>query len=124
MKLISQYGKDLLSSAELARAIDVGASTLEKWRASGKGPAFRKYGSRVFYRRATVVAWMNEQDDDGDSLGELRAPYNQGYEAASNGSPEKACPYMTVVGEFKLRTAWIAGWHQHNDEQGAAHEAA
>ena len=35
--------------------------TLEKWRVEGRGPAFHKIGSRVFYDIRDLDAWLDSQ---------------------------------------------------------------
>lgn len=35
--------------------------TLEKWRVIGKGPAFRKFGSKVVYSERDLEAWAEGQ---------------------------------------------------------------
>lgn len=39
----------------------VGVQTLANWRASGKGPAFVKMGSRVTYRVADILEYEAQQ---------------------------------------------------------------
>ena len=56
--------------------------------------------------------------------GEMKQAYELGYEDARYGAPKTACPYGCAVGIFRLRTAWIAGWRQFQDEQEQRHEAA
>lgn len=44
--------------------------TLNNWRSQGKGPAFVKFGSRVRYPLAKVIAWeavhLNANDNETD----------------------------------------------------------
>ncbi|QTN34677.1 helix-turn-helix transcriptional regulator [Cognatishimia activa] len=35
--------------------------TLAKWRSAGKGPAYIKSGSRVLYKGADVLEWLQER---------------------------------------------------------------
>lgn len=35
--------------------------TLEKWRLTGRGPAFRKFGKRVVYSERDLEAWAKAQ---------------------------------------------------------------
>ena len=35
--------------------------TLARWRCEGKGPPYTKSGSRVLYRGADVLAWLDAQ---------------------------------------------------------------
>lgn len=41
-----------------AKGIPVAPKTLEVWRCNGKGPIYRKIGSRVFYRKSDLDKWM------------------------------------------------------------------
>jgi hypothetical protein len=56
---------DLLTPDEAARELNrsggLSARTLERWRARGDGPPFVRLGRRrVFYRRADLVAWVEQ----------------------------------------------------------------
>jgi hypothetical protein len=35
--------------------------TLEKWRLTGEGPVFRKFGKRVLYAESDLQAWAEAQ---------------------------------------------------------------
>jgi predicted site-specific integrase-resolvase len=35
--------------------------TLEKWRLTGEGPAFRKFGKKVVYAESDLEAWAKSQ---------------------------------------------------------------
>lgn len=50
---------EYLSPSELAKRWNgaVTTGTLANWRSKGTGPAFAKFGSRVRYPLAQVVAW-------------------------------------------------------------------
>ena len=41
---------------------DFSERTLETWRVRGGGPKFLKAGSRVFYRRRDLDAWLAERE--------------------------------------------------------------
>lgn len=47
-----------LSVRELAALLQVSRRTLDRYRARGEGPAFRKVNGRVLYARADVEAWL------------------------------------------------------------------
>lgn len=49
-------GSGFLLQVELARRWRLSVRTLEKWRSSGRGPAYLKLGGRVVYRAEDVTA--------------------------------------------------------------------
>jgi DNA-binding transcriptional MerR regulator len=57
----------LLSSADVAKVLDVSQRTLEFWRSAGIGPAYVKVGKRVRYRPADVEAYVEAQRQGGDA---------------------------------------------------------
>ena len=50
---------ELLTPDQAAQMLKVTAGTLAKWRLSGAGPAFVKMGSRVFYHRGDLTAFIS-----------------------------------------------------------------
>ena len=48
--------KPCLTQKELARRWTISHRTLERWRWTGKGPAFMKIGGRIIYRLEDVLA--------------------------------------------------------------------
>ncbi len=51
----------LLSSSHAAALLGIQPQTLRKWRVTGRGPAFVRFGGpmgRAAYRRATVTEWI------------------------------------------------------------------
>lgn len=50
---------EYLSPGQLVARWDgaIGTGTLANWRSNGKGPAFMKFGARVRYPLAKVIAW-------------------------------------------------------------------
>ena len=46
-----------LSTREAASVLRLSARTLDRYRVSGEGPAFHKFGARVCYARADLDAW-------------------------------------------------------------------
>lgn len=50
----------LMTTAEVAEWLRVKVNTLEHWRSRGRGPAFRKVGGVVRYRRSDVENWLEE----------------------------------------------------------------
>ena len=66
----------LVVPAEVAALIGVGVDTIEKWRAAGDGPPWRKFGRTIGgsasrartlprYRRAEVLAWIEAKRQAG-----------------------------------------------------------
>jgi excisionase family DNA binding protein len=53
----------LLTPAETAALLKVHPSTLRRWRAEGRGPAYVRAGRGYRYWRRAVLAWLEEQDD-------------------------------------------------------------
>ncbi|TXI76866.1 MAG: DNA-binding protein [Flavobacteriales bacterium] len=51
----------LLNTAEAAEVLRVAAITLHRWRNSGKGPPYVEMGRKVYYRRADLDRWIEEQ---------------------------------------------------------------
>lgn len=49
----------LIAPADAAKLLgDISVTTLAAWRVSGEGPRFLKLGSRVFYDRDDLSAWL------------------------------------------------------------------
>lgn len=51
----------LLNTPEAAEALRLGVATLHRWRKTGKGPAYIEMGRKVYYRRADLERWLDEQ---------------------------------------------------------------
>ncbi|MFE2994206.1 helix-turn-helix transcriptional regulator [Nocardia sp. NPDC059246] len=51
-----------LTRAEVSARTNYAEKTLRNWASKGQGPRFSKFGGRVRYRLADVVAWENQQD--------------------------------------------------------------
>jgi DNA-binding transcriptional MerR regulator len=52
---------NLLSQREAATMLGLSPRTLERYRCTGFGPAFRKLGRRVLYRPDDLEAWLAAQ---------------------------------------------------------------
>lgn len=52
---------DLFSVVEAANFLRLKRSTLDHYRCEGRGPIYRKHGARVFYTRASLMAWSERQ---------------------------------------------------------------
>lgn len=46
-----------LTTAEAAEFLRLSQITLSRWRGEGGGPPYRKFGSRVLYDMADLIAW-------------------------------------------------------------------
>ena len=44
-----------------AKFLRLSERTLERWRLEGTGPVYRKFGKRVLYARADIIAWADAQ---------------------------------------------------------------
>ncbi|MBM3546375.1 MAG: helix-turn-helix domain-containing protein [Alphaproteobacteria bacterium] len=51
-------GKHLLSVEDAAAFLSLSRATLNKWRVHGGGPEFVRIGRRIFYRQATLEAFV------------------------------------------------------------------
>jgi len=54
------FARRCVSTHEAARWLGISARTLEKYRSDGRGPTFRKLGSRVVYAIGDRAAWADE----------------------------------------------------------------
>ncbi len=54
-------GEVFLNQCVTAVLLGLSERTLERFRLEGSGPAFRKFGRRVLYARADVLAWADAQ---------------------------------------------------------------
>ena len=62
-----------LSTREAADYLGLSARTLDRYRVSGEGPVFHRFGGRVRYTRADLDAWAAKRRrastaDDGTAL--------------------------------------------------------
>ena len=65
-----ENGRKFLSTREAAEWLGLSARTLDRYRVSGDGPAFHRFGSRVRYLAAHLEAWASARrrlstSDDG-----------------------------------------------------------
>lgn len=51
----------MLSEQETADFLEISKITLRNWRWTGKGPAYRKAGGKVFYTQADIDEWINSR---------------------------------------------------------------
>lgn len=52
----------LMTTQQVSRELGIPVGTLRYYRSTGTGPKSFKLGGRVRYRRADVVAWVEEQE--------------------------------------------------------------
>jgi len=50
-----------LTPSEAAELLRLSSITLGRWRGEGSGPPFRKFGRRVLYAHADLLAWAEAQ---------------------------------------------------------------
>lgn len=51
----------LLNTTEAAEVLRIAPITLHRWRNAGKGPVYVEMGRKVYYRRADLDRWIEEQ---------------------------------------------------------------
>ncbi len=51
-----------ISRTDLAQQLGVSEDTLRRWDVLRSGPPCIRAGRKVFYRRATVLAWLDDQE--------------------------------------------------------------
>lgn len=51
----------LIDTHETARRLNLSRHTLIRWRTTGQGPAFLKFGRRVLYDPAVLSEWVRRQ---------------------------------------------------------------
>src|SRR5579872_6666496 len=51
----------MLTAEDLAAVIGVTVSTLADWRSQGRGPAYLKFGRKIFYHVKDTESWIEEQ---------------------------------------------------------------
>lgn len=59
---MAPHPDELLTPEEVAKMLRHEAPTLERWRSTGYGPRYVKFGRRVAYRREAVEAWIRSQE--------------------------------------------------------------
>jgi predicted site-specific integrase-resolvase len=55
----------LATEEQAAAELGVNVRTLYRWRGVGKGPPHLRIGRRIYYRRAAVAKWFEEQEHTG-----------------------------------------------------------
>ncbi len=70
---MNENGRNYLSTREAAEWLGLSPRTLDRYRVSGEGPVFHRFGSRVRYLLADIEAWASARrrvstSDDGGAL--------------------------------------------------------
>jgi len=52
---------DWVDTKELASWLHLSSQTFRKWRLTGGGPPYAKFGNRVLYKRMDVESWLAER---------------------------------------------------------------
>lgn len=53
-----------ISRTDLALQLGVSEDTLRRWDVMRSGPPCTRAGRKVFYRRATVIEWLEDQENN------------------------------------------------------------
>ena len=61
MQQDTQPVQSYLSTIQAAIILNISPRTLERWRLTGDGPSYRKFGKRVTYSQTTLLEWAEEQ---------------------------------------------------------------
>jgi hypothetical protein len=61
-KRIAHIPGGYIPEAEMAAQLGVAIRTLRKWRQTGLGPAYVKFGKQIHYRDASRDAWLRRQE--------------------------------------------------------------
>ncbi len=56
---------DFVPRRQAAAELDISERTLDRWRRLGGGPPVTKIGRRVYYRWATLQAWLRAREQRG-----------------------------------------------------------
>ena len=70
---MNENGRNYLNTREAAAWLGLSPRTLDRYRVSGEGPVFHRFGSRVRYLLADIEAWASARrrvstSDDGGAL--------------------------------------------------------
>lgn len=74
--------RNYLTTREAAEYLGLSARTLRRYRVTGEGPVFHRFGAGVRYRREDLDDWARDRRrvstvDDGSVLSERHAPGSQ-----------------------------------------------
>ncbi len=89
---MSDDGNEYMSTREAAAFLGLSHRTLDRYRVTGKGPEFNKFGSRVRYWRPVVEAWAaarrrRSTSDDGSA--NRQTPPDRGGRPDRGGPPSR-----------------------------------
>ena len=62
-----------ISRGQLAEELGVCEETLRRWTNARRGPACVRAGRKIYYRRATVLAWLEKLEGADQGLTRRRA---------------------------------------------------
>lgn len=62
-------GRPYLNTAQAAHFLGVGWRKLQKLRASGEGPRFRRHGRLIYYHPDDLESWSRDTADAGTGHG-------------------------------------------------------
>lgn len=51
---------EIATRRQVSDFTQIGVATLARWATEGKGPKFSKFGKAIRYRRADVMAWIEQ----------------------------------------------------------------
>ena len=55
---------DYITPAQLAEELDISERTVHRWHAMRRGPPRTLIGRQPYYKRASVAAWIEKQEQD------------------------------------------------------------
>jgi hypothetical protein len=58
-----------ISRSDLAQELGVCEETLRRWADARRGPPYIRAGRKIFYRRSSVLDWLEEQEAYGQRRG-------------------------------------------------------
>ena len=61
MQQDSQSTRKYLDTSQAAFLLNISPRTLERWRLTGEGPSYRKFGKRVTYSESSLLEWAEQQ---------------------------------------------------------------
>ena len=64
-KRLGPSGRPYLNTSQAAHHLGIGARKLQKLRAAGKGPLFRRHGRLIYYHPYDLENWSRSTADTG-----------------------------------------------------------
>jgi len=65
---------DFISRAELARMLHRSVRTLCRWEAERYGPPVTRFGDSIYYRRSSVLSWLDRREQRFENHPKHRRP--------------------------------------------------